>query len=193
MDEIENILNKAEELSDKISTNLKELEDLIYKNSGLPIDIKINFPQGVLRKAENIRAFLPFIKSDVLKRNLSYHLMLADFYGWFLNRFNITLTGQEMLIKEGICLYGNICAAILKDAVSKNKSVNKCIETLFNKGVIDENLKNDLEWLWEVRNKEHIEGLEEWEFRKYKIDDFNRACSIFDALFYALIKKYANE
>lgn len=187
MDEIKEIFDKAYDLSNKISKDLKELEELIWKNYQLPINAKINFPQGVLRRAEEKRTLLSFISSDVLKRNLSYHLMLADFYNWFLNRFDISLTGQEILIKESICLYGNITAALLKDVVSKNKNVKECIDALFEQEIIDENLKEELEWLWDIRNKEHIEGLEEWEFKKYSVEDFNRASGTWDALLGSLL------
>ena len=187
MDEIKEIFDKAYDLSDKISKDLKELEELIWKNYQLPIDAKIDFPQGVLRRAENIRICLPFINDGVLKTNLSYHLMLADFYDWFLNRFGISLTGQEMLIKESICLYGNICAAVFKDVVSKNKKVKECIKSLFEQGIINENLKNNLEWLWATRNKEHIEDLEEWEFKKYSLDDYKRASDTWKLLMGSLL------
>jgi len=156
MDNIEEDLKESVNLSYNISKELKNLEDLFRKNNFSDSDIKIKFPQGVLRKAADIRGWLPFLDDEVLKRNLSYHLMLADFYKWFLERFKILYTGREMLIKEGICLYGNICAAVLKAIVSKNKSVKRCIESLFKQGIVDEKLKNDLQWLWDARCKEHI-------------------------------------
>jgi len=186
MDDIQEIFDKAYDLSDKISKDLKELEELIWKNYQLPIDAKINFPQGVLRRAENIRIFLPFINDGVLKTNLSYHLMLADFYDWFLNRFDISLTGQEMLIKDAICLYGNLCAAVVK-ALAEKKGVKPCIRHLFEKGIINEKLKGDLEWLWNTRNNEHIEGLEEWEFKKYSLDDYKRASDTWKLLMGSLL------
>jgi len=188
VDPIEEELNKIFDLSDKISKDLKELEDLILKNGFYGLDIKIKFPQGVLRKAADIRVWLSFLNDDVLKRNLAYHLMLADFYSWFLNRFGISLTGQEMLIKDAICLYGNICAAVVKAVAEKNR-VKPCIRHLFENGVISEKLKEDLEWLWNTRNKEHIENLKEWEYKKYTMDDYNRAVNAWDALLGMLLGK----
>ena len=192
MDEIKDIFDKAYDLCEKISKDLKELEDLIWKNYQFPIEAKIDFPQGILKRAEEKRTLLSFINSDVLKRNLSYHLMLADFYNWFLTRFDISLTGQEMLIKEAVCLYGNICAAIVK-AVVGGKGVKPCISDLFENGVINEQLREDLEWLWDTRNKEHIENLKEWEYKKYTMDDYNRAVKVWDTLLGSLLEKYSKK
>lgn len=88
---------------------------------------KVNLPTGVFKKAYRIRDELYFINNYILRSNLAYHLMVADFYNWLLERFDIGLTIKEMLIKETICLYGNIIEAVAKHSVANLRSIRKSI------------------------------------------------------------------
>lgn len=170
--------NHIEALVREISVKLQELEsstnDLEAKS------FKIDFPRGVLGVATKFRDELTFIADETLKRNISYHLILADFYTWFLGRFNIGLTAREMLIKEVICLYGNVCAAVIRTIAKKG--VKPSIQQLHKREIINDELKEGLLWLWNTRCKEHIENLRDWEYNKYSISDFERASQLWGSL-----------
>ena len=175
-----------EELVNKISQDLQILEDKLRHSEIEKVDIR--FPRGYLRKASNFRKRLYFIKNETLKRNLAYHFMLSDVYRWILNRFDLSLTAKEMIIKEGLALLGNIMAAIVKEITSKidpngNKhGVKASITVLVEREIITEELGKDLKWLWGVRCKEHIENLKDWEYQKYSLNDYNKAIKIWHAL-----------
>lgn len=170
--------NDIATLTKEISDKLQELESSKDK---LEVEqFKIEFPHGVLRRAASFRNELTFIADETLKRNISYHLILADFYKWFLGRFNIGLTAREMLIKEVICLYGNVCAAVVRNITKKG--VKPSIQQLRKRGIIDDELKEGLLWLWNTRCKEHIETLREWEYNKYSISDFEKAAQLWKSL-----------
>lgn len=170
--------NDIEALVSELSNKLQKLESSTKELKGK--SFKINFPRGVLGVATKFRGELTFIADETLKRNISYHLILADFYKWFLSRFSIWLTAREMLIKEVICLYGNICAAVVRTI--EKKGVNPSIIQLHKREIIDDKLKEGLLWLWDTRCKEHIENLREWEYNKYSLSDFERASSLWEIL-----------
>ena len=154
----------------------------------------IMFPRGVLRTADYFREELCFIDNPTFQSNLAYHLMLSDLYRWLLNRFDIKLTAKEMIIKEGICLFGNICGSICqyygkrilnsKDDVGLKTSLSLLID---NK-IIDQDLKKKIRYLWGQRNKEHISSLKIVEFKKYDLDKYNNAVDTWIELKEALKK-----
>ncbi|MEO0005563.1 MAG: hypothetical protein ABIK49_06145 [candidate division WOR-3 bacterium] len=157
--------------------------------------VEIPFPCGVLRTARYFRQELTFIKDNTLKRNLAYHLILTDLHRWILNRFGIGLTAKEMFIKEGICLLGNICAAVVrhiawrlgtKKRKGRDPGIKACLTFLVQKGIFDNEFKKYLEWLWNIRCNEHIEYLKDWEYQKYSLKDYNQAVLIWKKL-----KEYA--
>ena len=168
----------------ELSKNFKQLEGLIKDNKMERVNI--GFPRGVIRKASEYRAQLPVIKDGTFKRNIAYHLMLNDVYRWLLNRFDIDLTAKEMIIKEGICLFGNITAAIVKNLAQKNTTSRMGLKLattiLMQKGIITEDLRKELRWIWGIRNKEHIESLIDMEYQKYNTKDYDRAIRIWHAL-----------
>jgi len=157
---------------------------------------KIRFPKGVLRKAKDIRKELDFISTGTLRRNIAYHLILADFYNWLLNRFYIGLTLKEMLIKETIALYGNIMAAVVFNVANQieptdeRRGIKKACSILINHNIIEKDLKDDILWVWGIRNKVHIEGLKEWEYNKYEMIDLERTLFVWNELKISLILNF---
>ncbi|MEM3473710.1 MAG: hypothetical protein QXE05_05675 [Nitrososphaeria archaeon] len=182
------------ELVEEISKDLKDFEALLkgkWKFNAPPEELKIDLPKGIFDTADDKRKELVFIENEVIKTNVSYHLMLLDFYEWLLNRFKIGLTFREMLIKESICLIGNICAALVKKLPGiDGKGVKPCFDKLKNKGVIDDKLREDLIWIWNTRNKEHIENLPEREYRKYNEGNYKKAREALSSLINALNKGF---
>ncbi|MBM4240070.1 MAG: hypothetical protein FJ150_00055 [Euryarchaeota archaeon] len=189
-------MENKEEQEKRISELLCKLQECFPNNGKQRTNIE--FPRGILRTANDFRNELNFIENKVFKTNLAYHLMLTDFYSWFLNRFNIKLTAKEMIIKEGICLYGNICGSIAeyfgkkildrKDRVGVKKSLTE----LVNLKIIDNDLKKEIRYLWGQRNKEHLLSLKVTEYNVYSIDKYNKAVLTWQNFRNAL-KKAKNE
>jgi len=169
-----------------LSNNLQTLEVKLSQEGIKKVNIR--FPRGVLRTASYFRTRLSFIEDATLKRNLSYHLQLSDVYRWLLNRFDIGLTAKEMIIKEGLCLFGNITGSIvtyLADRIEPRKSnrgVNGSITLLKKKKIISSELQRNLRWLWGIRCKEHINTLKDWEFQKYTLEQYNKSVAIWQRL-----------
>jgi hypothetical protein len=175
-----------EYIVNQISNLFQELEYQIEKNKLEKVEI--DFPKGVIRTADFYRSRLTFISDEVLKTNIAYHLMLSDVYRWILNRFKIYLVAKEMLIKEGISLFGNILEAVLlhtakllKPDEEKIRFYRACT-ILVEEGIISKEMKKELEWVWSMRCKEHLASLPEREYGKYKLEDYNRTVLIWQSL-----------
>jgi hypothetical protein len=165
------------QIIEKIGSDLQRLED----SGGIDSDKKIRFPRGVLRKVNDIKAKLPFINNDVLRRNSAYHLLLCDFYCWFLNRFDIEFTAKEMLIKQYIVLTGSISHAIVSHLTGR-RGFTPAVKELKTRRMIDETLEVELLWLWEIRNKIHYHSVEKVEFKDYTMNEFNKSGEILNKL-----------
>jgi len=172
------------ELVERIGRDLQTLENALKDSR--EVQIKIKFPHGVLRTALHFREQYRFIRSKTLQRNIAYTLILSDVYRWMLNRIDLKGTAREMLIKEGVCLMGNLAESVSKDALSgicgKNAKYKARIKKLHELRVIDDKLKSDLDWLWECRNREHLFLVEECEYGHYKLEHYNKAILTIRAL-----------
>lgn len=169
----------------ELSKNFKQLEELIKENEVGKVDI--TFPRGVIRRAQEYRVQLLFIENRTLRRNIAYRLMLNDVYRWVINRFDIALTAKEMIIKDEICLFGNIIAATiinLAQKMSTNSEIGfkTAITILAKNGIIEEDFKKELLWVWGIRNKEHLQTLKDTEYDKYKSKDYDRTIKIWNTL-----------
>jgi hypothetical protein len=176
---IENIVNWISKLFQKLENQMKE--NKLEK-------VEIDFPKGIIRTANYFRSRLTFISDEVLKTNIAYHLMLSDVYRWILNRFKLDLIAKEMLIKEGISLFGNILEAVLLHTAKLLKpdeekiGFSRACTILVEKGIISKEMKEDLEWVWSMRCKEHLASLPEREYGKYKLEDYNMTVLIWRSL-----------
>jgi hypothetical protein len=164
----------------EISRLFSELEEIIRRNDIERVDIR--FPRGVIRTAKSFRDEMYFIDDHTFKSNLAYHLMLTDIYRWILNRFDIALTAQEMLIKECICIIGGICGDISQHIaitlIHKNKiGVSGSLTILKDNDIIDAELKKSLKYLWGQRNKLHLSTVRVRELGVYNLDKYNEAIS----------------
>jgi hypothetical protein len=171
---------------DQISNLFQKLEEQIKEYKLEKVEVK--FPRSVIRTANFFRGRLTFISDEILKTNIAYHLMLIDLYKWILNRFDIALTAKEMLIKDGISLWGNIAEAVLLHVAKLLKADEKKIgfykacTILYKNGIISRQMKEDLKWLWSMRCKEHLANLPEREYYKYNLDQYNKSASIWQSL-----------
>ncbi len=107
-----------ETLVARIGKDLQALEDTL--KAGADKRTKVRFPRGVLRTATYFRDRFWFIRSENLRRNIAYTLILSDVYRWVLNRTDLWGTPREMLIKGGVCLAGSLSGEHHKRCVMRN-------------------------------------------------------------------------
>jgi len=173
-----------ENLVDRIGRDLQALEDRLGPEGKPPV--KIRFPRGFIRTAKSFREKYWFIRHETLKRNVAYTLILSDVYRWLLNRINLKGTAKEMIIKEGLCLIGNLCESITKDAAQdicgKRATFKDRTAAMVKHGLISNDLKNALDKLWDRRNSEHLFLLDEWEYGKYTLQQYNDGIRTLHAL-----------
>jgi hypothetical protein len=145
----------------------------------------VAFPRGFIRKRASIESELPNTRTpkykDSLTKNICYTLIEADVLRWLLVRTNLGLVAQRMVVKEVIRILGDVCDSLIVDSLygkggPKEKYKHRT-ERLLELGVIDSELKQDLDWLWAQRVKIHLWQLRESEFanRKYNGAQYIRA------------------
>lgn len=188
---------QIDEIVKEIGDRLQLLEEELKKQDIGKVEIR--FPRGLLSSTHSHRSKLSFIKEDTLRRNLSYHLMLIEIYKWILSRFDIKSTGEEMLIKQAIFQYGLVSDALVqyvaetkeptppeartKEPTSPARGFRGSLTILVNHKIITEEMRNNLKWLWKIRNKAcHLVDLKEWEFEKYSREDYEKALNIWQEL-----------
>jgi len=180
------IRNEADliRVTNEVSKGLQEIQDYLQQDAHPTI--KVKFPYGFIRTAKHFREQFPFIAKDHLIRNIGYSLILSDVYRWILNRVEIKGTAREMIIKQGICLFGSLCESITKDAlegkVSNKKGYKERTEFLLTNRAISNELKIDLDWLWDTRNNDHLFLVAHREHQKYYMRDYNRAIRAYQQL-----------
>ena len=147
---------------------------------------KVRFPRGYIRTAAIARKKIHFIKPEALQSNISYTMMLTDVQHWLLSRTDLAGTAREMVIKLQIFLIGTIAESITK-AYLKGKcgdGYKKRTNYLVTEGLIGNALKEDLDWLWDIRNKMHLFQVtdSEWLSKDYSVENHNRAMTAFNKL-----------
>lgn len=168
----------------RVSKDMQDIQNYLGQNSN---DLGVvKFPHGFVRTAAYFRSTLVFINNQTLKANLSYGLILSDVFRWILNRTSIQGTAKEMIIKEGICLFASLTESTTKNfldgKVSNKLGFKARTKHLHSREIIDEQLKSDLDWLWDTRNNEHVYMVDIREHGHYKVRDYNRALSTFSRL-----------
>ncbi len=171
---------------DEINERLQAVNDYLGPNNHE--SARIRFPRGYLRTCAHHRTKYSFLKDKTLQSNIAYAKMTTDIFRWMLNRTDVSLTAREMLIKQGISIMGSVAEAVLKAIFEgrpgggNKQSFNKRIERLHEQQRLKDKTKAELEWLWDVRNNVHLMLLDEREYNKYSIRDYNRAILALRAL-----------
>ena len=177
---------------EKVGGLLQQIHDYCDtkgKNYAEFAEAKVRFPRGFIRPAKLQRARLPFIKDKALAKNLSYTLILSDVLLWLVIRTDLWGIPKGMLIKLNLFLVGSMCESITKDYLkgSCGKNFEKRTGYLADNEIITPMLKEDIDWVWEARNKMHLFQLEEPEYHNnYNIDTNRRAIAAFRGLLKAL-------
>ena len=157
---------------------------------------KLRFPRGYLREAGRWRVALGFLRSNRLRNNVAYALMLHDVQAWLLHRTDLAGHARDMLVKGAVATLGSVAEAIAVDATTppmgRRQRVASRVTYLRTESVIDETLKDDLLWLWETRNRQHLHELTVTEFDFYTPDDHPRAEAAVARLIVALQRRAAS-
>lgn len=147
---------------------------------------KIRFPRGYVRTANAQRSRLSFLESGSLKNNIAYTLILSDTTHWLLVRTDVSGTIKEQLIKLNLFLLGSLSESITKIHLKGRcgKNYKERTKYLVDKGEIDAALKDDLDWIWDMRNNMHLftVGSSEYNSPHYIVDNHNRAVRAFRSM-----------
>lgn len=174
---------------EKAGALLQQIEDYLC---GQPHKLgAVCFPRGLIRPASAHRTRLSFVADPDLKSNLAYTLILTDVIRWVLVRTDLWGTPREMIIKLFVFLGGTLVESITKDYLKGlcGKGYKERTAFLLTRGVIDASLKNDLDWLWDLRNNMHLFLLEQAEYiNDYDDKTFARAATAYKSLVRALQK-----
>jgi hypothetical protein len=139
----------------------------------------ITFPRGYLIEIGRWRLALPFVRSALVRDSVADTLMMHDVQRWVLRRTDIGGHARDMLVKAAIGALGSIAEALLIDATSppmgQRQKFASRVERLHSDGVLTGAAADDLTWLWEIRNRQHLHALSAREFDAYKSDDHPRA------------------
>ena len=149
-------------------------------------DGKVKFPRGYIRTAAFYRSKIRCIDDETLKKNLSYNLMYADVMRWLANRTDLSGIAKDMLTKQGVVLYGAIVESILhhvcEGVIGKRHKFKERCKRMVAAGIIDEALESELNWLWGIRNNQHMFLLTFSEHEHYSVSDWNRAVKVLSDL-----------
>lgn len=169
----EDLLEITADVSDKLQQIHDYLGDRNHPNG------EIQFPRGYLRRCVEHRKKYQFIDDDILKSNIAYTLLQTDLFRWLLNRTDINGQAKEMLIKKEISSIGSIIESItkhyLKGRHGSGKNYKYRSNILSDEGVISPELKEKIDWVWDIRNGDHLMLLEQREWKIYKMKDCNNA------------------
>lgn len=152
-------------------------------------EAKVRFPRGFIRTASLQRKRLPFVEDKALRDNLAYTLILSDVVLWLKLRTDLWGTPKEMLTKLHVFLVATLCESITKEYLEGicGKNFKKRNEFLACKGIIDKELQDNLDWLWDTRNRMHLFQLDNPEYNNnYDHECHNKSNRAFRGLINAL-------
>jgi hypothetical protein len=160
---------------------LQKIQDYLEENDLNRVEYaaaKVRFPRGFIRLASHQRKRLGFLKEQALKDNIAYTLILSDVVLWLKIRTDLWGVPRQMLIKLNVFLVGTLIESItktyLKGICSKNFKFRN--EFLKERGIIDEKLQGDLDWIWDVRNKMHLFQLDATEYQNSYDEKCHKRC-----------------
>ena len=176
--------DELEVISAEVSAKLQEINDYLGERNHPKGTIR--FPRRYLRKCVSHRRRYRFIKDHVLTSNIAYTILQSDVFRWLLNRTDITGQAKEMLIKKNISCIGAIIESVTKAYLKGNtgggQNYKLRTQTLVTQEIITAESKFELDWVWDVRNKEHLMLLNQREWNLYEMSDLNRAIRALHAL-----------
>ena len=141
-------------------------------------DAKVRFPRGFIRPASTQRLRLSFVQDQSLKDNLAYTLILSDVVLWIKLRTDLWGTPKHMVTKLYAFLIGTLCESMTKEylAGACGKNFKRRNEYLLEYQIIDQRTKDNLDWLWDLRNRMHLFQLEAREYENEYTDECHTRC-----------------
>ena len=140
---------------------------------------RVSFPRGYLLDVGSWSQRLPWTNSYVIRKNAAYSLMLYDVLGWLLRRTDISGLAGDMVIKGCLSALGAVAEGLIVDATSpplgRRQKMKSRIKRLSDDGVVLLPVANELSWLWDMRNRQHLQELGSREFDVYQRTDVSRA------------------
>ncbi|WKT61906.1 hypothetical protein Q2E61_06835 [Microbulbifer thermotolerans] len=155
-------------------------------------DARIRFPRGFIRTANYQRERFPFIDCTELKSNIAYTLILSDTIIWLILRTDLSGISRDMLHKLFIFLVASVVESTTKEYLKTICGKNYKTRTAYLKkhGIISEDLRRELDWLWDTRNRMHLFQLEKREYEnEYNPENHIRCIKAFRGLLKALRAK----
>lgn len=165
------------ETEKKSEETLRKLEELSNRPNDWAKKLKNFVPTGIIENAEIIRSkhlYFPFrtkggdLKETLVITEISYAWQLLEFYDWFFENIRTDLVVNKMLIKQAIVAVGSVTEALMITFLKKLKRASLierdlkkikfkgALETLKNKGIIQQQLYENLDELRQVRDYIHI-------------------------------------
>ena len=120
---------------------------------------------------------------------------MHDVQAWVLRRTDLAGHARDMLVKGASRCSEGVAEALLIDATSppmgRRQKFASRVEHLRGSVVIEQSLAEELLWLWDLRNRQHLHELTAPEFDFYSsIDDHPRAEAAVACLIAALKRTY---
>jgi hypothetical protein len=174
---------QVNELVTEASAALQGLQNEFGRNN-VPA-ARVTFPRGFLRTAAQCRHTLPDLGTEVQRRNASYALMTLDVFRWLVVRTDLWGPALSMIVKEGVSIYGALCEWLTKEATrghASNRPYKQRTQKLVDLGQIDAPLKEELDWVWDIRCNEHLHEVTGLEHEMYSREDYNRALRAYASL-----------
>lgn len=116
--------------------------------------------------------------------------MMHDVQSWILKRTDLAGHARDMLAKAAMAALGGVAEALLVDATSppmgKRQPTKPRIDALVADDTVTAEAGTDLYWLWDMRNRQHLAGLDASEFDFYPPDAHPRAEAAVGGLIAAL-------
>lgn len=170
----------------EVGRRIQQISDYANENPASESLARIRFPAGFLRTATFHREQLRFVSDVKLRKNLSYACMTHDVLRWLIVRTDLSGQARDMVIKEAICLTGSVCEALTiwpgEQGLGKSKSFANRAARLRELGVISEAVEADLNWVWDIRRREHIADVEIQEWNHYTTAQWHRSVTALRAL-----------
>ena len=168
-------LEEAAAEAGQLLQDIQEYLDRDFRPAG-----KVRFPRGFIKTASYYRSRIKsFVHDETVRKNLSYNFMLSNIYLWLLTRTDISSIAADMVVKAGVVLAGSLCEGMLQQAlkgvVGRDRSYRDRTTYLAQHNYISNDLRDELNWLWDCRCNTHVAGVKFSEYSHYKRSLYTRA------------------
>ena len=176
-------LDDIEELAETAGAAMQEIQSYIGDQTYVA-EARVRFPRSYVRNTANIYATLPQLGDNTKRRNLAYQLMRADVCRWLLTRTDVWGQIESVVVLEFICILAYGVEFFVKSRtykqVRRQNKFSTHTQWLVDKGIIDGALKDDLDWMWDIRTHEHLDATDELRHCTHGRNDFNRAVGVWN-------------